>query len=641
MAVAERDEDRILLTTEFRERELVKMVPGVRWSTDEQVWWLPLSWAGCVQLRGVFKDGLGIGVGLNEWAATQMRERIAPCLALRAQGDTSDEWLLTRLQQLGYMGNNGKPALRPFQRAGVAFLATAGQALLADEMGLGKSAQAIAALEVIGDDAYPALIVCPSSMKLTWQEEFAKWAPHRATVVIDGSLANKRKAVALLADGKAAVGIVNYEALAPKGSKGGLTRLEGYGPVAMSDYEREPKELNAIELRSIVADEAHKLKNPRATTTRALWWLGKSVRYRFALTGTPIANSPEDTWTLMRFVSPPDFPAKTRFIERYALEEYNVFGFKKVTGLKSETREELFKIIDPRFIRRTKEMVLPELPPKMYSTRYVEMGAKQKKAYEEIRKEMMAQLESGTLIASSPLTKMTRLLQFASAFGDMGAPAYEVWADGARVVFGTGTQFDNYEAACLAAGQVPGAWVKDITPLLLTEPSCKVDALEEILTEIGDQRVLVFAESVQLIELAAARLVASGAKKDGPLEGIRIGQITGRVAEHERQENVHRFNAGALDALLVTLGAGGEGLSFPGCSTGVFLQRSFNFVKNAQAEDRIHGIGRGVEGVASEIIDVVTAGTAEHKVHHVRREKAEMLEELCRDEASLKDWLAK
>src|SRR6266576_878042 len=161
MPVAERDGDRIVMQHEYNEREMLKQVPGIRWSSDEQLWWLPLSWAGCCQLRGVFGGLLTVGAKLGEWSRAELASRIQPCMALRDATDSEALQMFTNL--------------RPFQRAGADFLRTAKHALLADEMGLGKTVQAIAALEAIGADAYPALIVCPNSMKRTWQKEFAKW----------------------------------------------------------------------------------------------------------------------------------------------------------------------------------------------------------------------------------------------------------------------------------------------------------------------------------------------------------------------------------------------------------------------------------------------------------------------------------
>lgn len=584
MAVAEVMEggSRIALHTEFREKEKVKQLPGVRWSTADNLWTLPLSWAACVQLRSVFGDTLQVGTNLAGWAQAELSNRINPCLALRTAPDAEELSFMTKL--------------RPFQRAGAWFLRVSGQALCGDDMGLGKTVQAIAALEAGGSDFYPALVVCPSGMKYVWEEEFRRWAPSRLTTVIDGTAAERRKQLQQLLDGEVEVGIINYESLRKH------TRLAPYGSVVLSDEEKTPKELNAVAFRTVIADEAHRVKNPRAAQTRALWAVGDVSPYRFALSGTPVANGPEDLWTLMRFVSPQEYPAKTKFMDRYADQAYNVFGFKQVIGIRNETKDELFRILDPRFIRRTKAQVLPELPPKQYAVRYVEMSAKQKKAYEAIRKESMAELESGILLATSPLAKLTRLLQFASCYG-------EIVSDGINPETG-----------------------EDLERLVLTAPSCKVDSLLELVDELGDDQAIVFAESRQLIELAWQKLLT---------DGYVVSKIVGGQNAIERNGEREKFANRQAKLLLMTLGAGGEGLSFPGVTTGIFLQRSFNAILNAQAEDRIYGIGRGEEGVGSTIIDVVTHNTVESRVHAVRQEKADQLEAIARDAETLKKWLAK
>lgn len=574
MPVAELVEGRIALATEYREKELVKLVPGSKWDTAAQSWWCPLSWASCVQLRGVFGAELQVGQNLAAWVANELETRIRPCLDLRTATDAEDlSSLLT--------------VLKPFQRAGVKFLATAKRGLIADEMGLGKSAQAIAALE-ISPDSYPALVVCPNSMKFAWAEEFSKWAPGRRVVVIDGGAVARRKQIALCRDGEADVLVVNWEGLRSH------TRLAGYGQLALDDKEKEDKELNEVPFRTCVADEAHKAKDPRSKQTRALWAVSADCEYRFGLTGTPIANSPEDAWSLMRFLEPAEFPGKTKFIERYGAESWNVFGFMSITGVKPDTAEELFKIIDPRFTRRLKAAVMPELPPKTYATRYVQMGAAQKKAYEQMRKEMLVELDGGILLATNPLMKTTRLVQFASASGKLEtSPSGE-------------------------------------EKLILTAPSCKVEALEEIAAELGGASAIVFAESRQLIELATARLLK---------DGYKVCQITGGVPAYERQQNVAAFQAGDTQFIMVTLGAGGEGLTLTAAKTEIFLQRSWSAIKNAQAEDRAYGRISDAHGV--NIIDIITQGTIEERVHEVRKEKGDIAEEILRDEATLKAWLSK
>lgn len=614
MPIVEIDEtgEKILIWSEFREKERIKQIPGARWDKDINLWWLPLSWAGCIQLRGVFGQDLQIGEKLSGWARIEYQTRVAPCLALKDQDDSED---------LAFLSN-----LLPFQRAGVRFMSTAGQALLADEMGLGKTVQAIATCEVLGDEAYPVLVVSPNSMKYSWKDEFGKWAPGRKVVVINGTPKQKE---AQLEEAKTAdVTIINYDALrGSANSKLHMTRLAPYGSVALTDKEKTPGELNAIDWSTVIADEAHRAKDPTAKQTRALWAVGDNARRRYALTGTPVANSPEDIWTLMRFVSPAEYPFKTKFIERYGVEAWNLFGFRDVVGIKEETKDELFKFFDPRFLRRLKDTVLPQLPEKTYTTRTVEMGAKQKKAYEDMRKHMMAELQDGRVIYTySPLTKCLRLLQFASAYGEVGDPAFDVRYDGKTIA-----TYPTYEEAwqdCTSNGR---GHVNDATPLFLTEPSCKIDALEEIVIELGGQQAVVFAESRQLIEIAVARLRKNHKE-------LRVGEITGTVSVHERQENVRKFQAGELDVMCLTMAAGGEGITLTAAQTAIFLQRSFNAVHNLQAEDRIHRIGQ--EGNVT-IIDLVTLGSIEERVHEARQTKAEMMEEIVRDRETLEKWLSK
>lgn len=610
MAVAERAGDRIVFDTEYRERQQVGLIPGIKWDAGIEAWWCPLSWAACVQARGVFGSELAIGPELNAWARAEIESRIQPCLALRDADDAPDFAIMT--------------ALHPFQRAGAKFLSTARQALLADEMGLGKSIQTIAAMEAIGNAAYPALVVCPNSMRYTWAEEFRKWAPAREVVVLADTAAPRKKQIDALVAGEAEVAVVNYEKLRT------LTRLAGYGSINLTDKEKTPGPLNDVVFKTVVADEAHRAKDPKAKQTRALWFMGYQAENRFALTGTPVANGPEDLWSLMRFIAPHEFPAKTKFIERYALQSWNVFGFMQVIGIREELKDELFKIVDPRMMRRVKQQVLPQLPPKIYTTRTVTMTAKQKTAYEAIRKEMVAELESGTLLTTNPLTKMTRLLQFASCSGDMGEPAFGVKVNGQLInapTHPTREQAESWATQTYAGHEIE---VVDQTPLILSEPSCKADALEEIIAETGDQQIVVFMESRQLLDICSARLVKAG---------YNIGAIHGGVSALDRATVVNEFQAGKLKAILLTLGAGGEGLTLTAAHTSVFLQRSFSLIKNSQAEDRIYGRMNDLHG--AEIIDVITEGTIEQRVHAILMDKEARLEEIVRDQETLKRWLAK
>jgi SNF2 family DNA or RNA helicase len=173
------DKNNILITADWRFKELCKSLPGASWSPKEQVWTVPLSWTTCLALRSTFKEDLFVGPALTEWATNELNNRVAPSNALR-ELETYE----------------GDEDLFPHQRAGVAFLSTAKRALLADEPGLGKTAQAIRALKRLqdnGEDVFPALIVCPNTLKKNWAREFEKWWPGVKTQVIKGSAVQRKK----------------------------------------------------------------------------------------------------------------------------------------------------------------------------------------------------------------------------------------------------------------------------------------------------------------------------------------------------------------------------------------------------------------------------------------------------------------
>ena len=572
MTTAELVNGRISLETDWRERDLVRQVPGTKWDRETRLWSLPLSWANCLTLRGVFGDELELGPELAAWGFRELETRIEPAMEARARAmDPAQD-------------TEGDPRLFSYQRTGVEFLYRAECAVLADDMGTGKTVQSVMTLERA--NAYPALIVCPNSVKRTWADEFAKWAPHRKVVVVSGSATKRRKLLAEDAD----VFVVNYESMRLH------TRLAGYGSIRLLDKEKEPGELNRM-WGAVVADEAHRVKAPKAKQTRALWAIGETALRRLCLTGTPVANDPADFWTLLRFVSPKEWPSRSKFIDRYCATAFNPFGGVDVVGLKPETRDEFFRVVEPRFLRRQKAIVLPQLPPKVYVRRSVELAPKQAKVYKSLRDGMVAELDSGTIESFDSLSLLTRLSQAACAY-----PVVE------------------------EQEQEDGSVKKVITELV--DPSAKLDALDDILAET-DEPVVVFAASRKLIELASARLTK---------RGVEHACITGTVSEQDRDIAKARFQAGGLKVLLLTLGAGAAGLTLTAAPTLVFLQRSWSLVENRQAEDRIHRPG-AEKWESVTIIDIVAEDTIEDNVADALEGKSDMLEQVTRDTETLRKLL--
>jgi SNF2 family DNA or RNA helicase len=559
--------NRITIRTEYRDRERVRALPGARWHAETRLWTLPVSWTSCRMLRAMFGETLTVSHTLATWARTEHAARIQPAL----------EWHAIALDP--EIDAHGDPRLYPFQRTGVAFLTAAGSAILADEMGTGKTVQTILTLENL-PDAYPALVVCPASVKASWAREFATWAPGRTVAVIAGTAPQRRKQL----DAGADVVIINYDAVRSH------SRLAAYGSIALTDKDREPGELNTRTFATVVADEAHRLKDPKSKQTRAVKATAAGSRYRYALTGTPIANRPDELWSLLNFIAPDEWPSLTKYVDRYCHAVWNGFG-TEVTGLAPEHAAEFYSIIDPRFLRRPKSLVLPQLPPKVREIRDAPMTPAQSRAYRTLQRDFLTEVDNGTIDAATVLVRATRLAQLASAVCD----------------------------------------VTDAGNVRMVGPSNKVAGLLEVLDELGpDEPVVVFAEHRQLIDLTADALTAAG---------ITYGRVTGAEDETQRAHAVDEFQNGNLRAILLTLGAGGVGITLTAARVAVFLERSWSLVNNRQAEDRIHRIGQTAEAVL--IIDLVAPDTIETARLAALDDKDRKLEEIVRDGPTLAAYLRK
>ncbi len=595
MALVSRDGNKIIIHVQVYEKDRISQVPGANWDRALRAWRAPLSWPTCLVLRGLFGNTLEIDESLTEWSWQEYQDRIKPALDIRdVMALPADHEMAPLLDKIEH-GSDLK--LKSYQRADAAFMALSRQALLANDVGLGKSPVTIRALQLLQEmsqNPFPALVVCPNSLKYTvWEKEFTRWAPELTVQVVDGPIAKRRKQLKETAD----VFVVNWELLRIH------SRLAPYGSGRLTPKQKEPKELNELGHRTIVMDEAHRLgavgsvkrgdeRVPKSLQAQAAWAVAHQAEFRFALTGTPIADHVGDLWGLEHGVLPDWFPARTKYLDRYAQVTLSFWGGTEITGLNPANEAEFHKVVDPTFRRIPKKLALPELPGKLpLQYRHTPMTPRQAQLYQQMEDELVALLddEGGYVAAPTQLAQLTRLLQFASA----------------------------------------SATLDEEGKVKLSAPSAKVNDLVELLGEMGEEPLVVASVSRQLIELAAAKLTALD---------ISHGLITGRVSSFSRQEVVESFQSGKIRVILMTTGAGAEGITLTRADTMLFMSRSWRQLENTQAEGRIDRIG-AEQHVCLKIIEQITPGTVEERKISVLAGKSERAEEVLRDRESLRRLL--
>ncbi len=274
----------------------------------------------------------------------EIREQHARAAGLVELSAASDARL--RLPELG-------GELKPFQRAGVSYLLSQRRAFLADEQGLGKTIEALAALEA--DAAYPAVVVCPASLKLNWLRELERWLPQRSARALSGTLAGATQPAADIT-------IVNYDIVA--------ARLA---------------ELCALAPRALVLDESHHCKNAAAKRTQAVQRLSAAVApdgLVLALTGTPVVNRPAELISQLRIIGRlQDFGSGARFGERFRGPDAHL-------RLHWHLRARCF-------VRRLKADVLTQLPAKTRAVVPIELDNEAE--YRLAERDVVAWLQSQPL----------------------------------------------------------------------------------------------------------------------------------------------------------------------------------------------------------------------------------------------------
>lgn len=358
----------------------VKAIPGRLWDVKKKVWTSPPVFAA-IEIADKFD--FVISESLRKALMTSAK-REAELLEKSASTD-ADVSIPTL-----------SGTLMPYQKAGVAYASTVGRCLIADQMGLGKTVEAIATLEA--RDAFPAIIVCPASLKENWRREIGKWLPHRTVNVVSG------KTDIVSCD----VNVVNYDIL--------------YKFV-------EP--IKHLKPNGLVLDESHYVKTGTSKRTQAAKDIAASVPSSgsvLLLSGTPITNRPSELVSQLEIMGMLSrFGGKWAFLKRYAGAHHNGFGWD-TTGASNLT-ELNTKLRQNCYIRRIKDDVLRELPEKSRNIVHLEPSGSGYKEYRAAEDDLVLFLRSNGYKTkdSSEHMARTQILKRLAAWSKMDA--VEEWID--------------------------------------------------------------------------------------------------------------------------------------------------------------------------------------------------------------------
>jgi SNF2 family DNA or RNA helicase len=475
--------------------------------------------------------------------------------------------------------------LRPYQVLGAAEIASAGRFLLLDDPGTGKTITAICGADsrrLAGHEIFPVLIVVPSwEVADGWAREIVKWAPGWGEPVMHGGPGREHKLSG------AGVAITTYATLRRDAA-------DAKGPL--------PRWRPA----TVIADEIHLIKNPDAQQSRALIRVARHADTIVGASGTPVTRNTGDVHPLLKAMDERSWPDRERMTERYCEKVPDDYGPGKILGLNPLAAEEFFACLLRAMRRVAKADVLDQLPPKTYSVRRPEIPPEWRHAYATMERDMLAELpDGGELPVMSTLAKLTRLAQLASSAADVTVTE----ETDAR----TGLLVKKYHVR-------------------LKAPSWKAESLLAVKAERPDMPVAAFTVSRQLAMITGQYCEAAG---------LRTGYIVGNgdgITRTTRRRAVEDFQAGKLDMIICTAGAGGLGITLTASNTAVMLQRPYPLDQAIQPEDRVHRIGAEIHGKI-EIIDIVARGTVDERVRALMREKAGQWSEFVRDPRIVRELL--
>ncbi len=437
-----------------------------------------------------------------------------------------------------------RATLRDYQIEGFTWLTRLAHwgvgACLADDMGLGKTLQALA-LILTRAATGPTLVIAPTSVCINWEAECARFAP-----------------------------TLNVKTFGPGDRAKFLESLQPFDLVVCSYglLQQEAELLAGIQWETLLLDEAQAIKN--MATQRSQAAMNLQAGFKFVTTGTPLENHLGELWNLFRFINPGLLGSHKSFSTRFSgpIERQQD---KKARG-------HLKKLIQPFILRRTKNQVLEELPPRTEIIHHVELSGEEMAFYEALRQQAVERL--------------------ASADGTEGDRRFQILAELMRL----------RRACCNPRLIMPEVGLH----------GAKLTAFIEIVEELreGGHKALVFSQFVDHLAIIRREL---------DQRQISYQYLDGATAIKERQRSVNSFQAGEGELFLISLKAGGVGLNLTAADYVIHMDPWWNPAVEDQASDRAHRIG---QQRPVTIYRLVAKNTIEEQIVALHSQKRDLADSL-------------
>ncbi|EKM55940.1 uncharacterized protein PHACADRAFT_144887 [Phanerochaete carnosa HHB-10118-sp] len=511
--------------------------------------------------------------------------------------------------------------LRKYQQEGVNWLAFLAKyqlhGILCDDMGLGKTLQSICILaskhherakryeETQSPDSvhFPSLIVCPPTLTGHWYYEVLKYTDNLKPIMYTGNSRERCKLIPKLK--KHDIVITSYEVV-----------------------RNDVASLQDMNWHYCILDEGHIIKNAKTKLTKAV----KSIRanHRLILSGTPIQNNVLELWSLFDFLMPGFLGTESSFNERFSKPILsNRDGKSKSGEAAALALEALHKQVLPFLLRRLKEDVLNDLPPKIIQDYYCELSELQKYMYDDFSKSN-ARTSAADVVRSADggaggkgqqhvfqsLQYLRKLCNHPALVLKDSQAIKETFENAGYKGSSTDLSDIQHAPKLLALRQL----LNDCgigTSTSLSGETAKTELLDTDSGSTGgafsQHRVLIFCQMKQMINIIENDLF----KQHMPC--VTYMRLDGSVDANKRHAIVQTFNSDpSIDCLLLTTHVGGLGLTLTGADTVIFVEHDWNPMKDLQAMDRAHRIG---QKKVVNVYRLITKGTLEEKIMGLQRFK--------------------